>query len=234
MKFLLLSLLVVLISCTKNSNRADHIDISIQDDISTLDPANCYDTVCYQPLSQVYESMFEIEYLKRPYSLRPLLAEGFPAVSTDRLKYTFKLKKGIKYHDSEFLPKGREVKAQDFANQIKRLAFQGTRSQGFWVVDEKIKGLNAWREKVGTDLNKFFQEQIPGVTTPDDYTLVIHLVRPYPQLLWAMAMSFTSPIPEEAIRAANNDFRQKFVGTGPYIITKYSSTQEVILKKISG
>jgi oligopeptide transport system substrate-binding protein len=234
MKFLLLALLLAFIGCTKNSNRADHIDISIADDISTLDPANCYDTICYQPLSQVYESMFEVEYLKRPYSLRPLLAEGFPAVSSDRLKYTFKVKKGIKYHDSTLLPKGREVKAQDFANQIKRLAFEGTRSQGFWVVDGKIKGINAWREKVGTDLKLFFKEPISGVSTPDDYTLVIELVRPYPQLLWAMAMSFTSPIPEEAIIAANNDFRQTFVGTGPYIITKYTSTQEVILKKFAG
>ena len=234
MKFVLLSLLLVVFSCTKNSDRKDHIDISMADDVSTLDPANCYDTICYQPLSQVYESLFEIEYLKRPYSLRPLLAEGFPAISSDRLKYTFKIKKGIKYHDSEFIPKGREVKAQDFANQIKRLAFQGTRSQGFWIVDGKIKGINAWREKVGTNLDLFFKDPIEGVSTPDDYTLVIELIRPYPQLLWAMAMSFTSPIPEEAIKAAKNDFRSNFVGTGPYIITKYAPTQEVILKKFDG
>lgn len=231
MKLLILSLLITAISCTKNDKRPDHIDISMADDISTLDPANCYDTICYQPLSQVYESLYEIEYLKRPYTLRPLLAEGFPAISSNRLQYTFKIKKGIKYHDSNLIPKGREVKAQDFVNQIKRLAFQGTRSQGFWIVDEKIKGINAWREKVGTDLDLFFKESIAGVKSPDDYTLVIDLVRPYPQLLWAMAMSFTSPIPEEAIKAAKNDFRSNFVGTGPYVITKYAPTQEVILKK---
>lgn len=231
MKFIILGILIGLVSCTKNPNRADHIDISLQDDISTLDPANCYDTVCYVPLAQVYETLFEIEYLKRPYSLRPLLAEGFPAVSSNRLKYTFKIKKGIKYHDSKILPKGREVKAQDFANQIKRLAFQGTRSRGFWIFDGKVKGINQWRDKVGSDMELFYKESISGISTPDDYTLVIELIRPYPQLQWVMAMNFTSPIPEEAIRAANNDFRNTFVGTGAYTITSYKSTQEVVLKK---
>lgn len=231
MKLSLLILIFILVSCTKNSDRSNQVDISLTGEVTTLDPANCYDTVCYMPLAQVYESLYEIEYLKRPYTLRPLLAEGFPSVSRDRKKYTFKIKKGIKYHDSDILPKGREVKAQDFANQIKRLAFQGTRSQGYWLVDQKIKGINQWRDKVATDLELFFKEPVAGISTPDDYTLVIELDRPYPQLLWGMAMTFTAPVPEEAIRATQNDLRQKFVGTGPYTITSYNPTQEVSLIK---
>ncbi|MFP5386506.1 MAG: ABC transporter substrate-binding protein [Bacteriovoracia bacterium] len=231
MKSFLLALIILVVGCTKNSKRADHIDISLPGHISTMDPANCYDTVCYVPFAQVYESLYEIEYLKRPYTLRPLLAEGFPSISTNRLKYTFKIKKGIKYHKADFLPANREVKAQDFVTQIKRLAFKGSVSQGFWLVDGKIKGISEWREKVGTDLNLFFKESIPGVTAPDDHTLVIELVRPYPQLQWAMSMSFTSPVPAEAIKATNNDLRQTFVGTGPYIIKKYNPSQEVVLEK---
>lgn len=224
-------ILVTFVSCTRKSDRSDQIDIALPGDISTLDPANCYDTVCYVPLAQVYESLYEIEYLKRPYVLRPLLAEGFPSVSNDRLKYTFKIKKGIKYHSSNMLSKGREVKAQDFVIQLKRLAFQGTRSQGFWLVDNKIKGINHWREKVNTNLELFFKEPISGVSAPDDHTLVIELIRPYPQLLWAMAMNFTSPIPEEVILPTNNDLRQTFFGTGPYIIKSYNPSQEAVLVK---
>lgn len=231
MRFYLVLILIGLISCTRNSDRSDNIDISLPNDISTLDPANCYDTVCYPPVAQVYESLFEIEYLKRPYTLRPLIAEDFPEISSDRLKYTFRIKKGIKYHESELIPKGREVKAQDFVTQIKRLAFQGTMSPGFFLVDEKIKGINAWRTKVGTDLEAFIKEPVEGLKTPDDQTLVIELVRPYPQLLWVMAMTFTAPVPEEALRPSKNDLRSRFVGTGPYIIRRYNPTQEVILKK---
>lgn len=231
MKFLTLLLLVLLISCTKSGKKTDTIAISLPGEVTTLDPAVCFDTICYVPVAQVYETLYEFDYLKRPYTLRPLLAEDFPVISANRLKYTFKLKKGIKYHDSEFLPKNREVKAQDVINQIKRLAFIGTNSRGFWLFDGKVKGLNEWREKVGTDLEKFFTEPVAGLTALDDSTLVVDLIKPYPQLQYAMAMNFTSPIPEEAIKATKNDFLMKSVGTGAYQITNYNPNQEVTLKK---
>ena len=230
MKLILLALLVM-VGCTNKNNKSDTIEISLAGEISTLDPAACYDTICNVPVSQVYESLYEFEYLKRPYSLRPLLAVGLPHISTDRLTYTFKIKTGIKYHDSNLVPKGREVKAQDFVNQIKRLAFMGTNSRGLWLFDGKIKGLNEWREKIKTDINLFFSESIEGLSAPDHQTLVIHLKYPYPQLLYAMAMNFTAPIPEEAIHAAKNDFGAQAVGTGAYYITSFNPVQGVDLKK---
>ncbi len=231
MKFLTLLILLLAVSCTKDGKDKNTIAISLPGEVSTLDPATCFDTICYVPVAQVYESLYEFDYLKRPYTLRPLLAEDFPSISADRLKYTFKIKKGIKYHESDLVPKGREVKAQDFVNQIKRLSFLGTNSRGFWLFDGKVKGLNQWRDKVQTDIEKFFSESIPGLYALDDSTLVIELIKPYPQLQYAMAMNFTSPIPEEAIRAANNDFLMKSIGTGAYYITNYNPNQEVILKK---
>jgi ABC-type transport system substrate-binding protein len=218
--------------CTKNHQKSDTIEISLTGEISSIDPAACYDTVCYVPVTQVYESLYEFDYLKRPYSLRPLLAQDMPEISKDRLTYTFKIKKGIKYHDSALLPKGREVKARDFINQIKRLAFLGTTtSKGFWLFDGKVKGLNEWREKVQTDLNQFFAESVEGLSAPDDHTLIVKLNSPYPQILYAMSMSFTSPVPEEAIKATKNDLTREAVGTGAYFMTSYNPTQGVELKK---
>ncbi|MFL5783917.1 MAG: ABC transporter substrate-binding protein, partial [Bacteriovoracaceae bacterium] len=53
----------------------------------------------------------------------------------------------------------------------------------------------------------------------------------YPQLIWAMTLTFTSPIPEEAIKNLKNDFAFKSVGTGPYMIVSYNPSQAVTLKK---
>ncbi len=232
MRILPLLALALIISCTNNSkDKSKMLEISLPQEVSTLDPANCYDTVCYVAVTQVYESLYEFEYLKRPYSLRPLLAEGVPEVSKDRLTYTFKIKKGIKYHESSHLPKGREVKAIDFVNQIKRLAYLPTRSQGWWLFDGRIKGLNEWRSMVGTDLEKFFSTNVEGLQAPDDQTLVITLKAPYPQLQFALAMNFTSPIPEEAIRSLKNDLMNDTIGTGAYSIARYNPSQEVVLKK---
>jgi ABC-type transport system substrate-binding protein len=235
MKHLILPLLLLCFcACTRKASDGNTLNLSIPQEIATLDPANCYDTVCYVPVTQVYETLYELDYLKRPYSLRPLLAEGMPQISRDRRTYTFRLKKGIKYHSSPWLQAGREVKAQDFVTQIKRLAFRGNKSQGFWLMDGKVKGINEWREQVDTDLEKFLATPIPGVRATDDHTLVIELLRPYPQLLWAMALTFTSPVPEEAVRASGNDLSNEAVGTGPYFITRYNPSQEVILKKFEG
>ncbi len=231
MKFLIFTLLLLTIACTKKDHTTDTISVALEQEIATLDPANCFDTVCYVPVFQIYESLYEMDYLKRPYSLRPLLAEGLPDISRDHLKYTFRIKKNIKYHSNPFTPKDRTVKAQDIVDQIKRLAFLGTKSQGFWLFDGKVKGINDWRANVGTDLNKFFSTPIPGVTATDDHTLVIELVRPYPQLLYALALPFTSPIPAEVIKGYNNDLSINAVGTGAYFIEKANLAQEVVLKK---
>lgn len=231
MKFLTLLILLTNLACTKGEKKRDTLSISLQQEIATLDPANCFDTVCYVPVFSVYESLYELDYLKRPYSLRPLLADGMPDISSNRLKYVFRLKKNIKYHANEFLPKDRTVKAQDVVDQIKRLAFQGTKSQGFWLFDGKIKGINDWRTKVGTDMSLFASEKIPGVYAEDDHTLVIELMRPYPQLLYAMALPFTTPVPMEAITGYKNDLSLNAVGTGPYVIQNLNLSQEVTLRK---
>ncbi|HXH73352.1 MAG TPA: ABC transporter substrate-binding protein [Bacteriovoracaceae bacterium] len=233
MKYVFLAFLLV-VGCTKQNVVKDTISISIPSEIISLDPANCYDTVCNVPVTQVYESLFELEYLKRPYTLRPLIAKSFPVVSEDRRIYTFKIKKGITYHPSDIIPKGREVKAQDFVDQIKRIAFEPTRSTGWWLYDGKIKGLNEWRKVVGNDLEKFFNAPVEGLSAPDDETLVIELIQPYPQLLYTLAMSFSAPIPAEAIRSTKNDLSLKHAGTGPYFIHSFNLSQEVILKKYPG
>lgn len=230
MRSLFFALLLV-VSCARGDKKPNTLTLSLTSEVSKLDPANCYDQICYIPVTQVYESLFEMEYLKRPYTLRPLLAQDFPVVSRDRLTYTFKIKQGIKYHESDVLEKGRTVKSQDFVNQIKRLAFQGTRSEGWWLFDDKIRGLNKFRTDAGTDLEKFYSLPVEGLKTPDEHTLVIELIKPYPQLLYALAMTFTSPIPLEAIKATGNDLNNKFFGTGAYYITSHNASQEIVLKK---
>jgi oligopeptide transport system substrate-binding protein len=227
---LVLILSFLLLACTKGGRKADTVSLSLPQEVATLDPANCYDTVCYVPVAQVYETLFEFEYLKRPYVLRPLLATGFPNVSKDRLTYTFKIKKGIKYHKSAHVAANREVKAQDFITQIKRLAFLPTNARGWWLFDGRIEGLNEWRKTVGSDEAKFSQD-VPGLQAPDDETLVIKLLKPYPQILYAMSMNFTSPIPEEARKSMKNDFALTTIGTGPFVVTNYNPNQGVDLER---
>lgn len=222
-----------LVSCRKADNvNSNSLNISLSGEISTLDPANSYDTISASVVYQCYEQLYEYHYLKRPYSLKPLLADGMPKIEENGKRYIFKIKKGIRYHDDPvFNGQPRFVKAQDFVTQIKRLAFIPTKSNGWWLFDGKIKGLNSFRTLAGKDFQKFQELRVGGLRTPDDYTLVIELTNPYPQMLYALAMSFTSPMPMEVVVQYNNLLNDRIVGTGPYKLDKWSGLAGIRLKK---
>jgi ABC-type transport system substrate-binding protein len=196
---------------------------ALSGEISTLDPANAYDVISASIIYQSYEQLYEYHYLKRPYTLTPLLAEDLPSVDQGGKRYTIKIKKGIRYHDDPvFEGKPRTVKAEDFITQIKRLAYPPTNSNGWWLFDGKIKGINEWRNQVDTDFGKFKSTPISGVSAPDEHTLVIELNEPFPQMLFALTMSFTSPMPLEAVEKYENLLHDRMIGTGPFRLEKYN------------
>jgi oligopeptide transport system substrate-binding protein len=231
LKILLISFFVI--SCTKTAEKFDnYINVALSNPISTLDPAVSYDTVSSEVIYQIHETLYEYDYLIRPYHLKPLLASEMPLVENDGLKYTIKIKSGIQYHNSNiFNGNRRYVRAQDFINSIKRLAYKNTKSNGWWLFDDKIIGLNKFRDQVDDNLDNFFKFNVEGLSAPDDHTIVIKLLHPYPQLMYALAMAFTTPMPEEVIRALNNDLSQGTVGTGPFYLEEYKSGHMVKLEK---
>ncbi len=236
MKYLLLiACILSLFSCTKSENKKKNIlNYALTSNVSTLDPAISYDTVSAKVVYQVYESLYEYDYLVRPYQLKPLLAKELPLVENDGLKYTIKLKKNIRYHDSPiFNGKKRFVKSIDFVNQLKRLAFKSTNSGGWWLFDNKIKGLNKFRENAKADFSDFFSINVEGLKTPDENTLIIELTQPYPQLIYALAMAFTTPIPEAIIKHYKNDLTQFAIGTGPYKLISWKKNSHLKLLKLS-
>jgi oligopeptide transport system substrate-binding protein len=233
-KFLLPLVLLVLAACQSKKEAANELRLSLASEISTIDPGVCFDQVCQQVVSNVYEAPYEYEYLKRPYQLRPLLAEGMPISEEGGRKVTIKLRKGVAYHPVAGLPEGRTVKAQDIVVAIKRQAFAPTRGQGWWLFEKRVVGLDAWRTKVGNDMEAFYREPVEGLTAHDDHTLVIRLVKPYPQLQFAFALQFTAPIPEEVLRASENDLGRAVVGTGAFKVAAYQPNQQVILERFAG
>lgn len=223
--------LFLILSCSQKNSDHTTYKMALGDEISSLDPANAYDSVSLSVVQQVYESLYQYKYNVSPYTLEPLLAEDFPQLSEDKKTYTFKIKKNIQYHQSDaFKGQPRFVLAEDFINQIKRLAFKETNSNGWWLFDGKIKGINEFRAKVNT-LDDLFATPIEGVKALDDHTIQIELIKPYPQLLFAFSMPFTSPIPKEVIIFHQNILNNNEVGTGPYYLENWRRGLEVNLQK---
>ncbi len=230
---ILILLTITFSSCLRSkSNNDAHLNFPLSSEVDTLDPVNSYDAVSANVVYQGYEQLFEYHYLQRPFKLVPLLAEEMPKIEDDGKKYVIKIKQGIEYHpDICFNGKKRFVVADDFINQIKRLAFKPLRSNGWWLFDGRIKGINEFREKAGSDYEKMKSENISGLYATNDHTLVIELTEPYPQMINALAMSFTSPTPIEALDYYKNDLKQNMIGTGPYRLTNWTKQSKVQLEK---
>ncbi|MEZ4872805.1 MAG: ABC transporter substrate-binding protein [Bdellovibrionales bacterium] len=99
--------------------------------------------------------------------------------------HTIKIRKGIKFQDDPAFPngKGRELVAGDFIYAWKRIADPNVNSEGWWIFDNRIEGLNAWREKVKAG-EADYNTPIPGLKAIDDQTIQIKLVKPYYQLYY--------------------------------------------------
>lgn len=176
-------------------------------------------------VARIYEPLLQYSYLDRPYAVEPLLAAAMPEVSDDGLVYTFRIREGIHYQDDPcFIAtggKGREVVADDFVYAVKRLADRKNQSVGFWTLSKRIEGLDAFRDASAGSGPTLYETDIEGIRALDRTTLQFKLTKPFPQLLWILAMHYVVATPREAVEYYGADFSRHPVGTGPYILTSW-------------
>ncbi len=233
---LLVPIFLSFTGCTKKVSDSDNsLNVVLKANVKGLDPINSNDLYSTTVIANLFEGLLEYHYLKRPYSLQPALADGMPEVTDGGLTYTFKIKKGVKFHDNKCFigGKGREITADDFIYSFKRLADPANASDGFWIFDGKVKGINAWADAVKAK-KADYTTPIEGLQAPDKYTLVIKLTKPYYQLQYVLAMTFASVVPKEAIETYGKEFLNNPVGTGPYMLEKptdWIRNSKITLKK---
>jgi len=201
------------------------------DDPRSLDPQFSYDTLSHSIICLIYESMLQYHPLKTdPYELVPCLAESMPErISTPdgHPAYRFHIKHGIYFHDDLCFPegKGRELVATDVAYAFQRIADPKVECPVLSTLAEYIVGLqdaNAEAQKKGS---YDYTKPAPGIRVVDDHTFDIVLLKPFPQLLYWMAMPFTAPVAKEAVNyydgkthdgITREQFKFKPVGVGPF------------------
>ncbi len=223
--------------CTKKrfDENDTTLNLVLRANVKGLDPINANDQYSATVIAQMYEGLLQYNYLKRPFALEPKLIEAMPEISKDGLTYTFKLKKGVKFQDNAAFKdgKGREITAQDFIYSWKRLADPRNTSEGFWIFDGKIKGLNEWATAVKAEKANY-ETPVEGLSAPDANTLVVKLTGVYHQLGYVLTMPFAAVVPREAVEKYGKEFLNNPVGTGPFVLEKASDwvrNSKITLKK---
>ena len=141
----------------------------------------------------------------------------------------------------------RELVADDYVYQIKRLAHPHLHSPIFSMMGERIIGLRelgtALHEEARAlppgswlDLDRF---PLAGVSRVDRYTYRIELRGKYPQFPYWLAMPFFAPVPREVDRfysmpgmAEKNLTLDWYpVGTGPFMLTRNDPNSRMVLER---
>ena len=191
----------------------------------SLDPAHAGSIYANFLAINLYDTLFRYRYLARPYELVPNLAESLPEVSADGLIYTIRVRKGVRFIDDPVFEggKGRELTAEDFVYSIKRHFHPATLSQGAWLWQGKIIGLEQWKEN-GSD----YAVEVEGLKAIDSHTVEIRLSQPFPQLTHTFTQGFSGIVPQEAVEHYGREFSNHPVGSGPFALQHVDSAQAVL------
>lgn len=199
---------ILFTGCGSSSEDTRHIfRYRLGSDPPSLDPIHCTDTSSATIVLKIFEGLVDQD--PETMNIVPALSERWE-ISNDGLVYTFYLKKGIKFHN------GREVTSADFRYNFERCLMPKNLSERSWVL-APIKGSGDMLSGKATSLS--------GMETPDDYTVILHLDRPFAPFLSYLAMEAGRVVAREGID--NGSFTP--IGTGPY---KFISWEHDISVKV--
>ncbi len=145
--------------------------------------------------------------------VEPGLAEKWE-VSTDGLVYTFKLRKGVKFHTTDFFKPSRDFNADDVV----------------FTFDRMVNKENPFRKAYATEFpyatDMGMDDNLAKVEKVDDYTVKFTLKKVDAPFLQNMAMSFASILSAEyadkLLKAGKpTEINTAPIGTGPFVFKSY-------------
>lgn len=135
-------------------------------------------------------------------------------VSDDGLTYTYHLRKGVPWVDSEGNEYGADVTANDFVTGLKHAV--DVQSETLYILADSIKGLSDYIDGKTNDFSTV------GVKAVDDYTLQYTLNKPEPFWNSKTTYGILYPINEEFLKSKGKDFGKptpdSILYNGPFIL----------------
>jgi len=180
--------------------------------VDSLDPGYWYYQSDYQELANTTQRQL---YGWKPDETKPTpdIATALPKVSNGGKTVTVKIKDNIKYSPPL---QNQTVKAADFKYSLERCFLPQVGNGYANVYYSDIEGVKAYQDEKS--------DEISGIETPDDQTLVINTTTPAGVLAdgTALGMPCTVPVPKDYAqkydKGKQSTYGQHQVFTGPYMI----------------
>ncbi|MGZ0145421.1 ABC transporter substrate-binding protein [Kribbella sp. WER1] len=148
----------------------------------------------------------------------PDLAEA-PGVPSDGAKtWTYKIRKGIKFED------GTPVTSKDVKYAVARSLDKVTLPNGPTYFNDFLldipKGYSVYKDPTLAGVAK-------AIETPDDYTIVFHLNKPFASFDYFAQLPSTAPVPQKKDTGAK--YKEHPIATGPYKFESYNANSGLSL-----
>ncbi len=155
-----------------------------------------------------------VEFKHGSTELEPGLAESW-TISKDGLEYTFKLRKGVKFHTTSFFTPTRDLNADDVVFSFER-QFKKDNKWNSYMPNI------TWDYYQGMDMPKY----VKSIEKVDDLTVKLTLSEPNAPMLANLGMDFASILSKEyadKLMAAGTPEKlaSEPVGTGPFQFVDY-------------
>ncbi len=181
--------------------------------LQTLDPAK---VVRFEDFIAVGNLFNGLVTLDEDMKVQPDLAEYW-VPSDNGTVYTFYLKKGVVFHNSNHFTDGtRVMDAHDVVYSYLRIMDPEFGSPGKYVFANVDRGKKS---------------NYKGIVAVDDFTVKIFLKRPQPSFLYQLSLPYGSIVPHEVVEAEGDMFGLRPIGTGPFKLVKWKHDVKLVLGK---
>lgn len=183
----------------------------------TLDPALASDAGSARYIVEVFSGLVTLD--KDTLQPVPDIAESIPEPvlnDDDTVTYTFKIKRGVLFHDSS-----RQVTAADFKYSLERALAPQTLSTVALVYLGDIVGAR--------DFSRGNADEVTGLQVIDDFTLEITIDAPKPYFLAKLTYPTGFVVKREQVEGNPGGWTQSPIATGPFRLEEWRLGERIVL-----
>ncbi|CEG25837.1 ABC transporter substrate-binding protein [Bacillus sp. B-jedd] len=189
-------------------NKQDTLVYARGADSVTLDPIGTTEGETFKVTENIYDTL--VNFGESDTTTQPGLAESWE-ISDDSLTYTFKLVKGVKFHD------GTDFNAEAVKYNFERWAGGNAEKFPYYTMFGGYKGEPG--------------HVIKEIKVVDEHTIQFTLTRPQATFLVNIAMTCFGIASPAALEKYGDQYRKNPVGTGPFKFVEWKENDTITLEK---